>query len=184
LGRVRQRLGVAGCGRILLAMSKAFTSEETADDPLVVAPRPPLPAGVPNYVTQRGLALLRSELQALEQQQSELAASGDVGARLPTLVKRVAELSARIGGALEVDTSTHPPDEVRFGALVTVRDAGGQLRHYEIVGVDEANGREGRVAFTSPVARALLGRKVGDTAVLGSPRGEEELQVVEIRYTG
>jgi transcription elongation factor GreB len=161
-------------------MSKAFTSEETADEPLVVAPRPPLPAGVPNYVTARGLALLRAELEALERERGELLASGDVGARLPTLIKRLAELSSRIAGAVEVDGSTHP--EVRFGATVTVRDERGELHRYQIVGVDEASGREGRVAFVSPVARALLGRRVGDTTAFRTPRGEEELEVVEISY--
>jgi len=165
-------------------MSKAFTSEETADDPLVVAPRPPLPAGVSNYVTARGLALLRAELEALERERHELVAAGDPGVRLSTLAKRLGELSARITGAVEVDESAHPPDEVRFGATVTVRDANGQQHRYQIVGVDEASAREGRVAFVSPVARALLGRRVGDTTALRTPRGEEELEVVEIRYGG
>jgi transcription elongation factor GreB len=163
-------------------MSKAFTSEETADDPLVVAPRPPLPAGVPNYVTARGLALLRAELEALERARNALVASGDPGGRLATLAKRQGELSARITGAVEVDETSHPPGEVRFGATVTVRDASGEQRRYQIVGVDEASAREGLVAFVSPVARALLGRRVGDTTALRTPRGEEELEVVEIRY--
>jgi transcription elongation factor GreB len=167
---------------MLLRMSKAFTSEETADDPLVVAPRPPLPSGVPNYVTRRGLALLRDELEALERRRDQLAASGDVGAQLPTLGKRLAELSARITGAVEVDESTHNPDEVRFGATVTVRDDEGGERWYRIVGVDEANAREGLVAFTSPLARALLGRRAGDAVAVGGPRGEQELVVVAIRY--
>jgi transcription elongation factor GreB len=161
-------------------MSKAFTSEETADDPLVVAPRPPLPAGVPNYVTARGLALLREELAALEHERNEVAAAGDPGVRLPTLGKRLAELSARITGAVQVNEAES--DQVRFGATVTVRDQHGELRRYRIVGVDEANAREGLVAFVSPVARALLGRRAGDTTSLRTPRGEEELEVVEIRY--
>lgn len=163
-------------------MSKAFTSEETADEPPVVAPRPPLPAGVPNYVTGRGLGLLREELADLEREREQLAAAGDPGARLPTLTQRLAELSARISGAVQVDETAHAADEVRFGATVTVRDLGGALHRYQIVGVDEANVREGRVAFVSPVARALLGRRVGELTAFRTPRGEEELEVVEIRY--
>jgi transcription elongation factor GreB len=167
---------------MLVAMSKAFTSEETADDPLVVAPRPPLPPGVPNYVTRRGLALLREELAALEGRRDLLTASGDAGGQLPTLIRRVAELSARIAGAVEVAPAARNPDEVRFGATVTVRGEDGNARSYQIVGVDEANARDGRVAFSSPMARALLGRRVGDGVTVGSPRGDEELVVVEIRY--
>jgi transcription elongation factor GreB len=160
-------------------MSKAFTSEETAEDVPVVAPRPPLPSGVPNYVTPRGLALLRAELAALERERDQLA-TADPGVRLPTLTHRLAELSARITGAVEVDESVH--DEVRFGATVTVRNEQGEERRYQIVGVDEANVREGRVAFVSPLARALLGRRAGDLAALRTPHGEEELEIVEIRY--
>jgi transcription elongation factor GreB len=167
---------------MLVAMSKAFTSEETADDPLVVAPRPPLPPGVPNYVTRRGLALLRDELAALERRRDRLSASGDAGAQLPTLIKRLAELSARIAGAVEIDEAAQRSGEVRFGATVTVRGQSGTDRTYQIVGVDEANAREGRVAFSSPLARALLGRRVGDAVMAASPRGEEELVVVAIRY--
>jgi transcription elongation factor GreB len=167
---------------MLWAMSKAFTSEETADDPLVVAPRPPLPPGVPNYVTRRGLGLLRDELAALERRRDQLNASGDPSGQLATLGKRLAELAARVAGAVEVDESAHPPDEVRFGAVVSVSDERGELRRYQIVGVDEANAREGRVAFSSPLARALLGRRVGDRVTVGSPRGEEERVLTEIHY--
>jgi transcription elongation factor GreB len=163
-------------------VSKAFTSEETADAPPVVPPRAPLPPGVPNYVTRRGLALLREELQTLEQQREQLAAAGDPGSRLTTLTHRLGELAARIAGAVEVDETAQPPSEIRFGATVTVRDGRGRVRRFQIVGVDEASGREGRVAFVSPIARALLGRHVGDTVTLGSPRGEEELQVEEVAY--
>jgi transcription elongation factor GreB len=163
-------------------VSKAFTSEETADVPLVVPPRAPLAPGVPNYVTRRGLALLRDELRALEREREQLAAAGDPGARLPTLSHRLGELASRLAGAVEVNESAQPRGEIRFGATVTVRDGSGRERRYEIVGVDEANGREGRVAFVSPIARALLGRHVGDTVSLGSPRGEEELDVVAILY--
>jgi transcription elongation GreA/GreB family factor len=96
------------------------------------------------------------------------------------LTKRLAELSARITGAVEVDSS-QPSDEIRFGATVTVRGEAGE-RTYQIVGVDEASAREGRIAFSSPLARALLGRHAGDEVVAGNPRGEEELVVVAIRY--
>jgi transcription elongation factor GreB len=81
-----------------------------------------------------------------------------------------------------VDPPAAPTDEVRFGAKVIARDAEGRERHLQIVGVDEANGREGKVAFVAPIARALLGRRRGDRVTLRSPRGEEELEVVDIEY--
>ena len=74
-----------------------------------------------------------------------------------------------------------PRDQVRFGATVTVDGAGG-VRRYQIVGVDEADAARGKIAFVSPLARALLGSAVGDTARLRAPRGEEELEIVAVEY--
>ena len=168
-----------------MAVSKAFTNEETADTPIIVRARAPLPAGVPNYVTARGLAQLRAELAELEHERAahEGAAAED-GDRdhLAVLAARIAELAARIGSAELIDVTAQGADEVRFGATVRVRDGDGKERQYEIVGVDEADARVGKVAFVSPVAAALLGRRVGETVELRSPRGEEELEVVEIHY--
>lgn len=152
-------------------MSKAFTSEETADAPAIVAPRAPLPDGVPNYVTPRGLARLRDELAALRAQGLEPAA----------LAQRRAELEERIASAEVVPLPTAPTDVVRFGARVTVRGESGVRRH-RIVGVDEADPAHGRIAFVAPLARALLGRAVGDTVLLRAPRGDEEMEIVAVDY--
>ena len=65
---------------------------------------------------------------------------------------------------------------------MTVRDGAGRERRYQIVGVDEANGAEGRLAFVAPVARALLGRRVGEITAVQTPRGEDELEIVAIDY--
>jgi transcription elongation factor GreB len=175
-------------------MSKAFTSEETPDDPVVVRARAPLPPGVPNYVTSRGLGLLREEMEALERERdllaAEVAAGGAPGdapdadrrARLGALAPRLTELAQRIGSAVVQEAPPQPPDEVRFGAEVEVRGDDGQVRRYHIVGVDEANARQGRVAFVSPLARALLGRRVGEGVAVPTPRGEEQIEVVRISY--
>ena len=63
-----------------------------------------------------------------------------------------------------------------------MRGESGGERRYEIVGVDEADVAHGRVAFVAPLARALLGKRVGDVALLRTPRGEEELEVLAIDY--
>jgi transcription elongation factor GreB len=165
-------------------MSKAFTSEERADDPVVVRARAPLPRDVPNYVTARGLSLLRAELDALDDERAALETAADEVKRaaIPLLAARAAELAARVASAALVDIRGQEPDEVRFGATVAVRDLAGNVRRYQIVGVDEANAREGRLAFVSPLARTLLGGRIGETATLQTPGGEEELEVVAISY--
>lgn len=169
-------------------MSKAFTNEEAPDDPIVVPPRAPLPPGVPNWVTPRGLVVLRAELAALEEERSRLLAEGDDGdrRRLARIDAQLGELVPRIASAEVVDPRAQPPGEVRFGAsvvlAVTDGPSEGEERRFRIVGVDEANPAEGRVAFLAPIARAVLGRRVGDVAVVELPRGEEEIEILEIAY--
>ena len=157
-------------------MSKAFTSEETTEPAPVVRPRAPLPDGVPNYVTERGLALLREELAALH---AERANDGTPEAA--ALAQRRARLEERLASAELVAPPAQITDVVRFGASVAVEGGDGP-RRYRIVGVDEAEPASGRIAFTSPLARALLGKRVGDTARLHAPRGDQELEIVAVEY--
>lgn len=172
-------------------MSKAFTKDDAPDERLVIPSRAPLPPGVTNYVTARGMALLRLELAGLEAERGRLeSARGGEDAerrhRLAVLHARLADLGERIQSAVVVDRLGQPHDEVRFGATVTLRPPGDphptDERHYQIVGVDEADVANGRVAFVAPIAHAILGKRVGDTALVRTARGDEELEVVSIEY--
>lgn len=150
-------------------------------------PRAPLPAGVPNFVTARGLALLRDELTRLDHERAALADAADDDAeherRRKVNAARLAALATRIVTARLVDPREQDHGVVRFGATVTVRDEddGATLR-YTIVGVDEAAPAEGRIAFLAPLARALTGLRVGDTARLRTASAERELTVAAIDY--
>lgn len=144
-------------------MSKAFTKEEAGDEPVVIRHRPSLPEGTPNYVTARGLQLLRAELAATE--------SGP----------RRVELERQLGSAI-LATPPADPGEVRFGARVTVRSDAGTMRHVQIVGVDEADPTAGLIAFVAPLARALLGKRVGEIVSARTPGGTEELAIVALAY--
>ena len=168
-------------------MSKGFTKDDAVDEPLVVPARAPLPAGTTNYVTPRGLSLLRAELGELTAARARAqaaAAGGDADSirEATLLATRIGELEIRISSAELVDPATQPQSEVRFGATVTVLAEDGTARRYRIVGVDEADAAAGRIAFVSPLARALLGLRVGDVAVARTPRGDEELEVTAIIY--
>ncbi len=151
-------------------MSKAFTSEETAEPEPIARPRAPLPEGVPNYVTARGYALLCAELDALPSK------PGDA-----ELARRRADLEQRIASAELVAVPLESGGVVRFGATVRVEDASGS-RSYRIVGVDEADPARGTIAFVSPLARALLGRRAGDTVLFRAPGGEQELEIAAVEY--
>jgi transcription elongation factor GreB len=145
------------------AVSKAFTKEDGPDEPVLIRHRPPLPEGTPNYVTSRGLQTLRAELAA--------AKPG---------VRRL-ELEQHIGAAV---IAPPPADrgEVRFSARVTIRDEDDGIRQVQVVGVDEASPAAGLIAFVAPLARALLGRRVGDAVTVRAPGGAEVLEIVAIEY--
>ena len=162
-------------------MSKAFTKDDDAAAPPVVPRRAPLPEGQTNYVTARGLALLRAELTALRAEQARRDTSADA-APDTALLERLAELEERLALTELVTPGRPAPSEVRFGAVVTVRAEAGTERTFSIVGVDEANASEGRVAFVAPIARALLGKRSGDVATVRAPHGDEELEIVRIVY--
>lgn len=165
-------------------MSKAFTKDDD-DGVVVIAPRrAPLPDGAPNYVTPRGLTLLQAELEQLARAApDDPAGSEQERARSRTSYRaRVAELESRVKGAVVVRPDEQPREEVRFGARVTVQGERGEERTFQIVGVDEADARQGLVAFVSPLARALLGKRVGDVALVSTPAGEDELEIVGVDY--
>ena len=161
-------------------MSRAFVKEGAPEAPLVVPPRPALPDGVPNYVTPAGLAALRAEKAEITADRARLGAEAEGASRQREfLTARLRDLVQRLAIAKLVPLRER--DEARFGATVTVR-RGGSEQTFQIVGVDEAATRDDAVAFTSPLARAVNGARAGDAVPLQTPRGEERLEVVRVRY--
>jgi transcription elongation factor GreB len=164
-------------------VSKAFTDEEAGEDAPLVRPRALLPPGVPNYVTRAGLLALRAELEALQSERARLSALANEkerGRALGALAARRAALEERIATA-ELAPQPESLGVVRFGATVTVSGPDGERRH-EIVGVDEADPAQGKIAFTSPLARSLLGRSAGERVKLATPRGREEVEITAVAY--
>jgi transcription elongation factor GreB len=102
--------------------------------------------------------------------------------RLREIDRRIRFLSKRLDAAVVVDNAGKTLPRVHFGATVTFEDESGEERQVTIVGVDELDPGNARVSWRSPLARALLKAKVGDTVTLHAPRGPERLEVVAIRY--
>lgn len=166
-------------------MSKAFTKGDDDGPPPVARHRAPLPDGTPNYVTPRGLALLRAELAELHADLATLTEdTGEIEKRTERslLGERITELEARVHSANVIPRPEPAPVEARFGAEVMVSTEDGRERKYRVVGVDEADAERGLIAFTAPVARALMGKRAGDTVTVRTPRGEENLEIVEVFY--
>jgi len=185
-------------------MYKAFTREsDTSDDEDDVEAASPLPVGARNYMTPGGFARLSAELEHLVQKERPdlvatvawAAGNGDRSEngdyiygkkRLREIDRRIRFLIKRLDAAEVVDPAA-PRDEeatgqVFFGATVDVRNARGEPRTVSIVGVDEIDTARGYISWVSPMARALLKAREGDTVMLRTPAGVEEIDVVEIRY--
>lgn len=160
-------------------MSRAFVKEDGPDN----EPLPDLPISPhPNYVTPRGLQTLRERLAETQADLARLKARAE---RLDRLPEKAAErdiryLEARIASAIPVGPGAQPKDEVAFGARVTVADEDGVETVYEITGEDEADASLGRIAPQSPLSRALLGARVGDTVEWRRPAGMVVLEVVAL----
>jgi transcription elongation factor GreB len=173
-------------------MSRAFVKEDDSGEPPIIPPRPALPAGTANYVTPQGLSMLRAELTELELEITRTQSGAghqheaDQRRQLLILNGRLSDLTARIASARLIDPQAQSAEQVRFGATVTLRtyspDKGEVLRQFAIVGVDEASVADGRISFVSPLARSIMGAKVGQTIRLRMGGVEEEVEVREIRY--
>ena len=131
-------------------MSKAFTREDS-DAPEPAVRRRGVPVPDPNYVTASGLAALRAELATAD-------------------VDRCREIADHLATAQVVDAPTD--GRVGFGSTVTTDDG----KTYKLVGAIEAEPRTGAINWQSPLARALLGARVGD--VVATPRGEVEITAI------
>ena len=95
---------------------------------------------------------------------------------------RIQQLNAKIALAEVIDPTTLSGDKVMFGATLTIEDEDGEEKTYTIVGDDEADLKLGRISISSPVARGLIGRSVGDTAILQTPKGRKEVEVVDVKW--
>jgi transcription elongation factor GreB len=186
-------------------MNKAFTRESEDEEEDGDAPEnaSPLPLGSKNYMTPAGFARLKDELDhLLGRERPELVATiawaagnGDRSEngdyiygkkRLREVDRRIRFLVKRLDAAEVVDPQSRrdegEDDRVYFGATVTVRNAKDEDRTVSIVGVDEIDTARGYISWVSPMARALLRAREGDTVTLNTPGGVEDLEILLVRY--
>jgi transcription elongation factor GreA len=96
---------------------------------------------------------------------------------------RIRIVDDRIARAQVIEPADEPPDSVRFGVTVDLEDAeSGKTVRYKIVGEDEADLERREISITSPVARALLGKGIGDAVTVRVPKGTREFEILEIGY--
>jgi transcription elongation factor GreA len=151
-------------------------------------------------ITNKGLAALEEELRRRQQEErpriiqaiSEARALGDLSENAEYHAAkeaqslnegRVMELESLISRAEIIDVSKLSGDRIKFGATVKLVDEDTEEeKTYQIVGEPEADVRSGRVSITSPIARALIGKTIGDTVEVTTPGGGKSYEVVGVRF--
>lgn len=152
-------------------------------------------------VTIRGAELLKNELQRLRsvdrpniiQAIAEARAQGDLSEnaeyesakeRQSFIEGRIAEIEAKLSNAQIIDPLTLNADgRCVFGATVEVEDLdNGGTSTYQIVGDDEADIKSGKISVSSPIARALIGKTVGDVAEVMAPSGMRSYEILDVQY--
>ena len=159
-------------------MSVAFTKEDSAETAAeTLLPDRPIPAG-PNLVTSAGLA-------ALERQHAEARAAYDAAMSIEDVNEKRRQAANPLrdlryfADRLRTAQLVPPPtaaDKVAFGSTVTFSRDDGRVQTYRLVGEDEADPKTGSISFASPIARALLGKSVGDVVTLG----DRDIEVVRV----
>lgn len=181
-------------------VSKAFVRESDGDEEETLSPALRIPPGARNYITPLGHARLKEELEELVKRERPrivevvawAASNGDRSEngdyiygkrRLREIDRRIRFLTKRLDIAEVVDPLQQGDnDQIFFGATVTVSDTEGREQTYSIVGIDEADASLGRISWISPLARALIKSREGDSIRFQSPAGVREIDILEVRY--
>lgn len=165
-------------------MSRGFVKEDDQEEVPIIPERAPLPNGAINYVTPKGYQALLYEKESLETERQNLPHTQGPERRIAANVIQIKlnRLTDRINSA-QVIESQKDENEIRFGAIVKLRFIAQKMtRTFQIVGVDEADVSGGKIAFTSPIAQAISGKKKGEIAILELGNESREIEILEFSY--
>jgi transcription elongation GreA/GreB family factor len=165
-------------------VNRAFVKEADDGGDDGGLPERPVPAHA-NYVTARGLAQLQARVRDLVASCEALrpVAAEDSGARhnLRALERDLRYFTAQLERA-ELVAAAPQHDTVHFGARVTFCDDAGNEQRVHIVGDDEADAAAGEISWASPLARALLGAREGDSVTWRRPAGDAQIDILAVQY--
>ncbi|PKO46417.1 MAG: transcription elongation factor GreAB [Betaproteobacteria bacterium HGW-Betaproteobacteria-22] len=166
-------------------MSRAFVNEERFEqaggEELVERPI----SEHPNYVTPTGALELQTQEEVLVAELNSLRdAHEDTFAkdRVAEIERDLRYVRARLDSAILVDPNTQSHETVLFGATVEVEDDDGNRHTFHIVGEDEADANINKVSWVSPLAKSLIGQRIGDTVTWHRPIGDTYLKILDIHY--
>ena len=170
-------------------MSRGFVKEDDQEEAPFIPSRAALPPGEINYVTPQGYDNLLKEKSNLEKEISNLTLDEGKERRhaLAILNGKINLLNDRISSARILKPQDQPQDEVRFGARVSFKflsgEQKGSIKEFQIVGVDEANIKQNKIAFVAPLAKALTGKKLNEKTEVFMAGKLQELEIVSFEYS-
>lgn len=168
-------------------MSRGFVKEDDQEEIPMIPQRAYLPDGVTNFVTPAGMDQLLTEKQLLinerevlnntsENENEKRIASNYINSKLQLLNSRIS--TARI-----VNPNDQPENEIRFGALVTLRsETSKEIQTLQIVGADEADISKGKISFISPISRSLINKRKGDKVIIKKAGNDTIFEIIGINY--
>lgn len=162
-------------------MSRAFVKEPDEGAPAEGLPERQV-SDHPNFVTPAGLRQLETKVGELETRRLELLDEEDLAGELAYVDRDLRYYTARLESAIPVDMKKQPRRKVAFGAAVTVTRPDGQRQTFSLVGEDEADLKDGKISYVSPLAEALLDARVGKTVLWRRPAGNLQLTIEAIDY--
>jgi len=158
-------------------MSRAFTRQDDTDGVIADIGERPV-SKHRNLVTEEGLRAIDAEVASLRAELAKAEAATD-RERIALISRDLRYWNARRETA-ELSVPDPDSDVARFGMTVTIEDEDGHSKSWKIVGEDEADAAHGKISHSSPMAAALFGKKIGDTATVNS----KEWEIVEMKAGG
>jgi len=166
-------------------MSRGFVKEGDQEEVPMVPKRAYLPEGVANFVTRMGMELLLAEKEELIREKDNLTITNENEKRIALnyINAKLQLLNNRIAEARVFDPEEQPQDEITFGASVTLKTGlPGTIQTFQIVGVDEADISKGKISFLSPLAKALINKKVGEKITLKRDSEDLVFEIMKLDY--
>ena len=164
-------------------MSRAFIKENDLEHAGIDIPERPVSLET-NYVTPAGLKDLQSSIDSLDKERQLLIGKEDstIKQKIMRIERDIRYFSSRLESAILIDPSIQNKEIILFSAKVKVLSVNNKKYEFEIVGEDEADIKENKISYLSPIAKSLIGSRIDDEVIWNKPSGDEILTITNIYY--
>ena len=166
-------------------MSRAFIKENDLEHAGIDIPERPVSLEI-NYVTPSGLKNLQHSIDNLDKERKSLIGNEESNfiQKKMRIERDIRYYSSRLKSAILIDPSIQNKEIILFSAIVEVLSVKNKKYEFEIVGEDEADIKENKISYLSPLAKSLIGSRINDEVVWNKPSGNEILSITNIYYCG